>query len=866
MSDYNLNLSANKVWNDGFVMDVILQNTGPEALESPSFDIIGSADIEKSWGGSYTLLDSGMVRIHFDGVTLAPGETATLGFKAEGQPDFQIAEGQSVPEPVDPEPTISEPVDPIPKDLEPSDPDPTLDGPKVTVNTETSAAELQDMIRNADTGTVFELQAGTYRFDQTIEIDRDDVALVGAGSDRTIIEVPSNLNQEVLSIGDGGRSGNFSLASEISEGSTALTLEGSHSFEAGDFIYLARESTEAFYDSIGDETWRNTDVSLRTSIAEVGSVDGNTVMLKSGVHFDFTPSETTVQEIDLVEGVTVGGFEIDYGLGKADPSEFSNTLSAYNRDAVIQVEGTSGLSLFDLRSEDVPSLGVNFALSTDVTANGLEMTGAHNKGSGGNGYAIQIRDVYDSSFVNLTDMDMRHSVVFASWRSAADNVVHVSHTDRDINLHGGREHGNVVMVDRSIRDADSDIIAPTLFVNTEGTHYGSVTDADANTVRFGEVVGTRLSDTVQGYDSGSWLDGQGGNDHLMGGSGNDVLIGGEGRDTLIGGPGEDMAVYTGDFANFRITDLGGGQLEVDDRVGSQSRDTVDVEWVVFDDGALRSSDMVLLDRSAVEDVFAGTGVYDPQTEEILLGSPDPIPEEEAPLTEVPESDPAQEEPALTDVSISVLHGTDGKDTFTVMEEGITVNGYGNWDEVKSTVDFTMSEDVEKLELIGTGAINATGSEADDLMLGNDARNVVKGNGGDDRIWARDGDDMVFGGSGNDDISGGGGDDILHGGGGADILTGDWGADTFRFDKTSESTPVAADKITDFESGTDIIDLTRIDADSTRDGNQAFTWQGRGPGALWQDDEFVLGDTDGDGAADLAIDLAGAFLAESDFLL
>lgn len=82
------------------------------------------------------------------------------------------------------------------------------------------------------------------------------------------------------------------------------------------------------------------------------------------------------------------------------------------------------------------------------------MTGAHNKGGGGNSYAVQIRDVYDSSFVNPSDMDMRHSVVFASWRSAVDNMVHVTRTDRDTNFHGGRDHGNVVMVDESIRDAN----------------------------------------------------------------------------------------------------------------------------------------------------------------------------------------------------------------------------------------------------------------------------------------------------------------------------------------------------------------------------------------------------------------------------
>ncbi len=546
MSQFDLNISTTNVWNGGFTMDLTLVNTGSVTLTDPFVEIIGTADIDKAWGGTYTPLEDGMYRIEFDDVTIEPGETATFGFKGSGAPDFELVETVQDTGSTDPV-ADTESTDPTA-----TDPESTVqlpDGPTVVVGLDTSAAELQATIDDAEAGTVFQLQAGTYHFDQTITIDRSDIALVGAGSGATVIEVPSDLNQEAFAIGDGDRTGNYTLGSDVPEGGTMLELDGAHSFEAGDYVYLSRESTEAFYDSIGDETWRRTDVPLRTSIVKVESVDGNTLTLESGVHFDFTTSETTVQEIDMVENVTLGGFEIDYGLGSADPSDFTNTLPDYDRDAVIQVEGTSGLNLFDVVANDVPSLGVNFALSTEVTADGLVMTGAHNKGDGGNGYAVQIRDVYDSSFVNLTDMDMRHSVVFASWRSAADNLVHVTQTDRDINFHGGRDHGNVVMVDRSIRDAESDIISPTLFVNTEGTHYGSVTDADANLVRFGEVVGTRLDDELQGYDGGSWLDGRGGNDSLIGGSGNDVLIGGEGRDLLVGGEGEDIALYTGNYAD-----------------------------------------------------------------------------------------------------------------------------------------------------------------------------------------------------------------------------------------------------------------------------------------------------------------------------
>lgn len=874
MSQFDLNIASTKVWNGGFTMDLTLLNTGSVPLTNQFVDILGTADIAKMWGGTYTLLDTGGYRLHFDDLTIAPGETVTIGFKGLGSPDFQVAETTQIqvnpviqPVPVDTAPTVPELVDPDPVSV-------LADGPNVTVGFDTSAAELEAMIKGADAGTVFKLQSGIYHFDQTITIDRSDVSLVGADSGNTVIELPSDLNQEAFAIGDGSRTGNYTLTSNISEGATKLTLSGSHNFVSGDYAYLTSESTEAFYDSIGDETWRRTDVPLRTSIVEVTSVDGNILTLANGVHFDFAISGTTVQEINMVEDVTLGGFEIDYGLGGANPSDFENVLLAYDRNAVIEVEGTSGLKLFDIVAADVPSLGVNFALSTDIAVDGLTVSGAHNKGAGGNGYAVQIRDVYDSSFVNLADMDMRHSVVFASWRSAADNMVHVTSTDRDINFHGGRDHGNTVMVDESIRDANSDIISPTLFVNTEGTHYGSVTDAGANLVRFGKVVGTRLGDNVQGYDSGSWLEGRGGDDTLTGGSGNDVLIGGEGRDTLTGGAGNDIAFYTGNHADFDITNIPGGLVEVYDRVGVQSRDTVDAEWIVFDDSALRTSDMALLEGAAADQALADAGVTLPDSREIPLVEVAP-----ATVTETPETIPVPEitnaaqqdiaivpvEPEPAPIAGPVIHGTDGKDTFTVTVAGSTVYGHGNWDFVRASVDFTMFDDVEKLELFGPASVNATGSDTADVILGNDARNILHGNGGNDLIWARGGDDMIFGGSGDDELHGGGGKDVLHGGGGIDVLFGGSEADTFRFTDTAYSVPGAEDTIHDFVSGTDYLDFSTIDADSTRDGRQAFAWNGTGPGALSYEDGHLLGDLNGDGTPEFALDLLGATVLEHDIM-
>ena len=705
----------------------------------------------------------------------------------------------------------------------------------------TTAAELQKLIDTAAAGTTLQLEAGQYKFDRTIVVNRDDISVVGAGSGKTFIDVPSSLGEEAFQIGSGSRNGAYKLGSDMAEGSKVMTLSGTHSFVAGEYVYLSRESTAAFYAEIGDTTWAKTDVALRTSIAKVVAVDGSKITLSTGVHFDFTTGETTISEINMAENVKVGGFTVDYGLATADPSKFSNTLSAYSRNAVIEVDGTAGLVLFDIISHDVPSMGVNVASSTNANIDNITMTGAHNKGDGGNGYALQIRDVYDSSFTNLSDMDMRHSVVFASWTSAVGNTVHVAQTDRDINFHGGRDHNNVVTVDKSIRDANSDIIAPTLFVNTKGTHYGSVTDANANKVTFGTVVGTRLADSVTGYDNGAWLDGRGGNDTLTGGKGNDMLIGGAGSDTLNGMAGEDIVDYSGNYANFTITTKGNGTFEVVDKVGNQSVDQVSgVEWLVFDDKVLDLRDMSVKPLSAVSGVFGGAGTSIP-----VSVTPAPV--------------------VLTPV-VSQLVGTAGNDVFTVSSSSSTVAGLAGCDTVRSSASFTMSADVEKLELTGTTAINGTGNLNADMITGNAANNILQGMAGADRLMGKDGNDTLLGGADADLLYGDAGNDRLDGGAGQDKMTGGAGADTFVFMLASDTARTLSDKVLDFQTGVDKIDLSAIDADTSVAGNQAFVYgsSAAGVASLWMSSGYIFGDINNDGVADLAVYVTGS-VAQNDFL-
>jgi Ca2+-binding RTX toxin-like protein len=127
------------------------------------------------------------------------------------------------------------------------------------------------------------------------------------------------------------------------------------------------------------------------------------------------------------------------------------------------------------------------------------------------------------------------------------------------------------------------------------------------------------------------------------------------------------------------------------------------------------------------------------------------------------------------------------------------------------------------------------------IVGSLGSDTFYGDNGNNTMWAYDGDDILYGRGGDDILYGYKGADVLIGGIGRDILNVDedgyqhfsWGQtydhwrDTIRYTSVRESgtTDATRDRIYWFDSGTsatsDRIDLSRIDANHFKAGNQSF---------------------------------------------
>jgi Ca2+-binding RTX toxin-like protein len=189
---------------------------------------------------------------------------------------------------------------------------------------------------------------------------------------------------------------------------------------------------------------------------------------------------------------------------------------------------------------------------------------------------------------------------------------------------------------------------------------------------------------------------------------------------------------------------------------------------------------------------------------------------------------------------------------------------GGEDRVKSSITINMNSYagiklVENLTLIGTGNVNGTGNALANDMFGNSGNNTLSGLAGEDILKGFAGADKFIGGAGRDRMYAGA----------------DSAVDTFIINGKAESGvgSTLRDKIYEFVSGTDKVDLRALDADTATDGDQAFAFSNSGPAAnsIWVVDTgtdlIVRGDLNGNTTADFEIQLMGInSVTASDFQL
>lgn len=361
-----------------------------------------------------------------------------------------------------------------------------------------------------------------------------------------------------------------------------------------------------------------------------------------------------------------------------------------------------------------------------------------------------------------------------------------------------------------------------------------------------QIIGSTGNDRILGGSGNDALVGHGGNDVILGGSGNDSLQGGEGDDVFLIGTGTGTDVFDGGngsdaieaSADNAVVGIGGiagieairgiGYLNVR-IVATAAADSLDFSRITL-------ASIALIDGGAGNDTLIGSAGND-----ILFGNSG---------TDVLRGGEGDDTLQFSATSLDQFHGDGGMDTLQARAVGSTIV----WGNVSGI------ERVDGGGFAGVAILGASGANTIDLS-GAQLLGIA-------RIDGLAGDDTIVGSAGND---------VLVGGAGKDVLTGGDGADVFDFNARSESgIGLRFDLITDFEEGSDRIDLLTIDANVLVASSQGFLFIGNAgfhgvAGELRIDVGTpgytrVLGDADGNGVEDMEIRLVGTHtLAASDFI-
>lgn len=428
------------------------------------------------------------------------------------------------------------------------------------------------------------------------------------------------------------------------------------------------------------------------------------------------------------------------------------------------------------------------------------------------------------------------------------------------------------------------------FIFSDGTIL-SATDMEGKIANI--VYGSAYNEVIYGLGLNNKIYGFAGTDSLYGASGNDTLDGGTGNDYLQGAAGSDTYVfgrnYGADLVYDNDTTIGNldsillnsdtqPEAAILNRSGNDllltiagTNDTMTVtEWfnasgankveqLRFADGtkwdAAYIEQHALPTGSAGNDTLTGTSGIDLLSglggNDILYGY--------------------EGNDTLNGGSgIDTLIGGAGNDTYIVFDDtsDVVIESTGEGiDTVKSTVNYTLSENIENLTLTGTYGIHGTGNALDNIISTNAAGDTLSGGAGNDTIdsslgyygdlYGNEGDDQLIGGNGRNMLDGGLGVDMMIGGNGSDTYIVD-NVDDVIIENANEGSDTIQSSITytlgaNVESlyltGTSAINGTGNELDNYIEGNSSANYLigGDGNDAMWgeEGDDTLDGGTGND---------------------
>ena len=388
-----------------------------------------------------------------------------------------------------------------------------------TLSPDATAADIQHALDAARPGEPVRLAAGTYRLDAPLTIRRDGVRLVGAGTKATRLVFTTKAGDFVRLEGS-PFAGTDRLSRTARAGATEIVLAVGHGVRTGDMVHVFVPNTRRFLARWKNLRWKEAkDRPFRETLHRVAAVDGGTVRLATPLLFDMPADRARLRVARPLHDAGIADLAISSDLGTADRHDFTNPLPAFAKSAALRLTHTIGAVVANVAILNAPSKALVLDHTVEAAVAGLTVRGAHNKGGGGNGYGVELREAFDNRVEAEAIHDMRHAVIFSAWHAEGRNRIHVGRTNRDINFHGSLDLANVVSADEVTLEYAPDRSRRKRrnvwrLLSPGGTNHAETDFLADNTVRLASAVGSWRDDTLVGA-AGARLTGAFGRDRFV---------------------------------------------------------------------------------------------------------------------------------------------------------------------------------------------------------------------------------------------------------------------------------------------------------------------------------------------------------------
>ena len=306
---------------------------------------------------------------------------------------------------------------------------------------------------------------------------------------------------------------------------------------------------------------------------------------------------------------------------------------------------------------------------------------------------------------------------------------------------GGKDTVDTTKEGYSYPDSNFKLTVDGTGVITMTTSSGTATFRNFEQIKYTNLVvavGSAGDDALTGTAAADVVLGVGGNDTLDGSAGADSMYGGAGNDTYVVDNAADQVIESNSSVHFATAtrtattvDAGGIDLvraAISYVLGSVSFvENLELTGTAALNGTGNGLNNLITGNTAINSLSGGDG------NDTLDGG----------------------------AGADAMSGGIGNDVYKIddVNDTVTEAAAEGTDRVESVVSYALGQNLENLTLTGTAAINGTGNDLANVIVGNSGANLLAGGGGADALTGDAGNDTLDGGAGADAMSGGIGNDV-----------------------------------------------------------------------------------------------------------